>query len=267
MTRQVLHNSTLGKYLAARILIEKVEQLDKTVGTNAKKGKVVVAKNGPYIVSGNLPLVKEIIVIDGVEGCPGDWSVGESYPSRETYALCRCGKSKTKPYCDGSHVKAGFDGTETASKEKFIDQAEAIGGRDIVLLDVPTLCARARFCHQAGGIWELVYNQQDEQTRKKAEKIANQCPTGRLVIWDKKTEEPMEPHYDPSISLIEDPEKDVSGGIWLKGGIPVTSADGKPYETRNRMTLCRCGESKNKPFCDGSHIDCGFNDSNPSINE
>ena len=58
--------------------------------------------------------------------------------------------------------------------------------------------------------------------------------------------------------LIENPEAGTSGPIWVKGGIPIESADGTEYETRNRVTLCRCGQSKNKPFCDGAHISIGF---------
>jgi CDGSH-type Zn-finger protein len=39
----------------------------------------------------------------------------------------------------------------------------------------------------------------------------------------------------------------------VRGGITIESADGVPYEVRNRVTLCRCGRSDNKPFCDASH--------------
>ncbi|MFE2733740.1 CDGSH iron-sulfur domain-containing protein [Streptomyces sp. NPDC059349] len=46
----------------------------------------------------------------------------------------------------------------------------------------------------------------------------------------------------------------------MRGGIPVTAADGTPYEVRNRVTLCRCGASRNKPFCDGTHASIGFKD-------
>ena len=60
--------------------------------------------------------------------------------------------------------------------------------------------------------------------------------------------------------LIEDPSLGVSGPLWVRGGIPVTGADGGQYEVRKRVTLCRCGQSKNKPFCDGSHIEAGFKD-------
>ena len=56
-----------------------------------------------------------------------------------------------------------------------------------------------------------------------------------------------------SIGIVEDPAKRCSGPLWVLGGIAVESAGGEAYEVRNRVTLCRCGASKNKPFCDGTH--------------
>ena len=50
----------------------------------------------------------------------------------------------------------------------------------------------------------------------------------------------------------------VKPGFEIRG---VTVADGERYEVRNRVTLCRCGASANKPFCDGAHGDAGFSDS------
>ncbi|WP_298253461.1 CDGSH iron-sulfur domain-containing protein [Bradyrhizobium sp.] len=61
-----------------------------------------------------------------------------------------------------------------------------------------------------------------------------------------------------SIGLVEDPLDGCSGPLWLRGGIAVISADGFEYEVRNRVTLCRCGASKNKPFCDGTHASIKF---------
>jgi CDGSH-type Zn-finger protein len=254
-----------GNYFALAAIDQNGASLDNPEQHKAKKGKVIVAKDGPYLVSGGLPLAKEFIVNDENEGCPTEWAPGEKFPDREAYALCRCGESKHKPFCDGTHAKVGFDGTETASRKKYLDEAEVIGGKDIALLDVPKLCARARFCHQGRGIWQIAASQKDEKTRARAEHIAGQCPAGRLVIWDKAKETAVEPPFDPSISLVEDPHKRVSGGIWLKGGVALESADGKAYETRNRVTLCRCGQSSNKPFCDGTHIDGKFDDGDESL--
>ena len=52
----------------------------------------------------------------------------------------------------------------------------------------------------------------------------------------------------------------MGGPIYVRGGIPIASLDGTPYEVRNRVALCRCGASQNKPFCDGSHVDAAFRD-------
>ena len=86
------------------------------------------------------------------------------------------------------------------------------------------------------------------------------CPSGRLVVWDKATRQPYEPTFEPSLGLVQDPVAGVSGPIWVRGGIAIESADGEAYEIRNRVTLCRCGASGNKPFCDGSHGTVGFKD-------
>jgi CDGSH-type Zn-finger protein len=228
-----------------------------------KKYKVVISKNGPYLISGKLPLAKEIYNVDN-NGNPGTYEKGEAYPEKESYALCRCGKSGNKPFCDGTHVKVNFDGTETADNEKYLKMAEKTSGPDLDLTDVQNLCSNARFCHK--GTWEHTQNSNNPESKKIAIDTACKCPSGRLVVWDKKTGKPIEPEFEPSISLLEDRAAKVSGPIYLKGGIPLKSEDGTQYETRNRMTVCRCGNSKNKPFCDGSHISCKFNDGDRSIN-
>ncbi len=64
----------------------------------------------------------------------------------------------------------------------------------------------------------------------------------------------MEPAFEPSVAVVAD------GPLFVRGGVEVIGADGEPYETRNRVTLCRCGRSENKPFCDGSHAEVGFTD-------
>lgn len=228
------------------------------------KNKVVISKNGPYLVSGKLPLVKEIAVV-GEEGEPETWVKKEEYPEQNDCSLCRCGHSHNKPYCDGTHKKINFNGNETASKESYLDQADKLSGPDLVLTDANNFCSRARFCHLSGGTWNNVENSDNPAAKKAAIQSACNCPSGRLVVWDKKTGKPIEPKHKPTISITEDPQAKVSGPIWLKGNVSLESADGSKYETRNRMTLCRCGHSQNKPFCDGSHIDANFDDGDESI--
>jgi CDGSH-type Zn-finger protein len=213
--------------------------------------KIEVTKDGPYLVSGNLPLSEQWIVTND-EGDSLDYREGKKFPAQAQYALCRCGQSANKPFCDGTHGKVKFDGAETASHQPYIEQAETIEGPAMTLTDQENLCAFARFCDPKGRIWNLV-TQDSPESQKLAIHEAAHCPAGRLVVWDKATGKAIEPKFEPSLGLIEDTEKKVGGPIWVRGGIPVVSADGKTYEIRNRMTLCRCGKSNNKPFCDGNH--------------
>ena len=81
-----------------------------------------------------------------------------------------------------------------------------------------------------------------------------------MGAWDNDTQKPFEPHYDPSVGLIEDQAIHSSGGLWVRGGIPVQTEGGETYEIRNRVTLCRCGQSSNKPFCNGAHASMKWND-------
>jgi len=127
------------------------------------EARVQVGKNGPYRVSGNLPLGEEIIGADGT-GESVKWQHGRTFPLQQQYALCRCGHSAHKPFCDGSHSKVGFDGTETASRAPYRDQAKVIRGATMTLTDVESLCASGRFCDPNGSVWNLV-NDPDDRSR------------------------------------------------------------------------------------------------------
>jgi CDGSH-type Zn-finger protein len=214
-------------------------------------GRIKVTKSGPYIVTGSVPLLEYEIVVDE-EGCSVEWRDIKKYPLQVEYALCRCGNSGNKPFCDKSHLW-GFDYNETASKQPYLEQAERIEGPDLSLTDAEDLCSFARFCDRAGGIWDLTLQSNEPGARQIAIKEAGNCPSGRLVVWDKGGGV-IEPPFQPSIVLVNDPQEGVRGPIWVRGGIPVEAADGEVYEIRNRVTLCRCGMSINKPFCDSSHI-------------
>ena len=214
--------------------------------------RIKVCKNGPYAVSGKVPITTQTISCDE-KGTPRQWVGGGKYPVLENCSLCRCGQSGHKPFCDGTHVKVKFDGTESASRQPYAEQAKKIDGPTLELDDAEILCASARFCHRGGEIWSLIFKTEEPETRKIVIDDTADCPSGRLVIHDKKTGKTIEPDLEKSIGLVEDPNIGVSGPIWIRGGIPVESADGREYEVRNRVTLCRCGKSANKPFCDSSH--------------
>lgn len=219
--------------------------------TEPKEIYIKVTNNGPYLVYGMPEISQKTILADennfGIEY--GDGKVFEIIT--EPVALCRCGKTKNPPFCDGSHIDSGFDGTETASFEPILESAIKHEGPNLTLADNEKLCAFARFCDAQGGIWNLI-KEGTEASDAVAVKEANLCPAGRLIILDKEGKI-LEENLPKSIALLDDDGLKISGPLWLRGGIRVESADGKSYEVRNRQTICRCGESKNKPFCDCSH--------------
>jgi CDGSH-type Zn-finger protein len=223
-----------------------------------KDARILVTEDGPYVVTGAVPLVRAEIVTNEA-GESVEWRETECSDAGARYSLCRCGKSKMKPFCDASHLD-GFDGTETAGHGTYLEESVPITGPGIVLHDARKFCAEARFCDRAGGLWNLVSECADPKIRALAEHMAMLCPSGRYVACDAETNEPAEFEWEPSIVLVEDPQLGVSGPLWVRGGIRIFDAEGQPYEVRNRVTLCRCGESKDKPFCDGSHITAKFRD-------
>ena len=222
--------------------------------------KIIVGKNGPYRVKGNIPLSIQVIT-PNKEGLSWEWKEAREFEVPEAgYSLCRCGHSNNKPFCDSTHAKIGFDGTETATRKPYARQAEILNGPTMTLSDAEGLCAFARFCDPGGQIWNLIEQTNDPKARDLVIREANHCPSGRLVVNDKKTGEEIEHDLPKSIGVIEDPALSVSGPLWVRGGIRVESENGKPYEIRNRVTLCRCGASSNMPFCNGSHASIKFKD-------
>ncbi len=262
----------IGLYsLREKVIVSKLEKHNRAPGqqdsnaelflaTNAgsprnpstSRLRIKVSKDGPYIVMGGVALTVNEIVLDD-KGSPFEWRASRSYPVTNTYRLCRCGKSKTSPFCDNSHNAIGFDGTETASLQSFRSEAEVLTGPELTLFDLPKLCVHAGFCDRMGGTWALTQYSDTPEAREIAIEQAGNCPSGRLGVCDKDGNE-IEPEYEPSIVLVEDRNKGVSGPLWVRGRIPIESVEGTTYEIRNRVTLCRCGKSANKPFCDGEHL-------------
>ncbi len=213
-----------------------------------------ILKNGPYLVSGNVPLFPMIIQCAGNADIPYQWLKGENLQTTGNYLLCRCGQSKTKPFCDGTHVAVNFSArAEVSDNEPYEKMAKVIDGQTLALKDAEILCASARFCHRRGDIWGQIPQSDKPELKANALRNACDCPSGRLVVVDKEKGLAVEPPLEKTIGLIEDPSKGVDGPLWIRGKIPVYSAKGALYEVRNRVTLCRCGKSTNKPFCDSSH--------------
>lgn len=221
--------------------------------------KIKIVKNGPYLVSGGVKLSHSIMQSVGHHR---EYLPGKEMQQSDSYALCRCGQSKNMPFCDGSHAHAEFDGSEVADTAPFNERVEVFLGPTLDLFD-DNRCAYARFCHREDGdVWNLTEQSDDPHLRNEAITAAVECPAGRLVQHDKQNgHKAIEPTYsEPEIVILEDPEKNCSGPLFVKGEIPLESAEGFEYEKRNRYALCRCGSSANKPFCDARHVNIGFDD-------
>ncbi len=215
--------------------------------------RITVTERGPYLIYGRPPLAAQFIMPDENNE---SWYFQEGRhfsTESEPTALCRCGASQRHPYCDNSHRHADWDPALTAPDERLLDRAEQIEGGPITLTDNPAYCVFARFCHPFGDAWTLTEQSDNPEARKMAIREASMCPSGRLTARDRRTGLAYEYPFEPSLGLIEDPVIASSGGLWLRGGIPMYRPDGRRYEIRNRVVVCRCGQSTNKPFCDGAH--------------
>jgi len=216
--------------------------------------KIKVLKNGPYELIGNIP-VNHMKYVQNEKGYSLSYEEIQKYPVENKMHLCRCGRSNNKPYCDGSHNQ-GFDGTETAKAKTYDEMAKFIEGKQMDLLDAEELCAVARFCDTKSGTWNLVENAENPEAVDIVKHQTTHCPSGRLTMVT-KTGERLEPLLEKEASVLEDPSANVMGPIWVKGGITIENSEGLIYPERNRVTLCRCGKSSNKPFCDASHMKKG----------
>ncbi|MEG2865164.1 MAG: CDGSH iron-sulfur domain-containing protein [Mucinivorans sp.] len=227
-----------------------------------EKFQIRITQAGPYVVFGNPPIRSQTIIADA-DGRSWAYLAGDKNYAKigiESVALCRCGHSQNAPYCDAHHLKTKWNPSLTASRRSLCADAERIVGPTLTLTDNPKYCAYARFCDARGNSWNLTRSSGDVQNRIWAIQTVQNCPSGRLKAWDNESSKALEPTLAPQVGLIEDPVLGVSGPLWVMGGIPVVAADDYVFQVRNRVSLCRCGASANKPFCDGTHAKVKFTD-------
>lgn len=224
--------------------------------TQGRAPRITVEPNGPYIVEGSVPLVRKTQIVSEY-GEPLTWRKGETLSTGKTYLLCRCGQSKNRPFCDDSHLQASFDGTETAPTNSTAERQEIHpGGRHLIVKRDNTICAEAGFCGtRLTNIRKMMKDADEPAVRAAIIAMVERCPSGSYTY----AIEPGEPDVEPDLPVqiaatveITD-EGPIDGPLWVTGGIPVQRADGRPFETRQRVTLCNCGHSNIKPLCDGTH--------------
>ncbi len=216
--------------------------------------KVSMYENGPIQVDGAVPLSRRQIV-KTEHGEPVAYRDSGPVEADERYFLCRCGASENKPFCDGTHAKVGFESDEP-DLGTYADRSSALGGTKITVSDDRSICVHAGFCgNEATNVWKMVADVDDDTiVRSQVIAMVDRCPSGALTYRLEGEDEANEASLAQEIAIIDD------GPLYVSGGIPVSRSDGEAIETRNRVTLCRCGASTTKPLCDGSHSEAGFRD-------
>lgn len=219
--------------------------------------RIKILPDGPYLVTGAVPVSRRSI-IRSEHGESMTWQTTARIETGDTVALCRCGGSANKPFCDGTHAKVRFDGNETAPTDTYDDRATNYHTDQVEVRDDRGICEHAGFCsNRLTNVWEMVAGAaaEDSVVRSQMMSMVEHCPSGALTYRVGPGGEDIEPELATAIGVTDD------GPYYVTGGIPIERSDGEPFESRNRVTLCRCGASSNKPLCDGSHQDAGFADS------
>jgi len=187
-------------------------------------------KDGPFLVK-NLKFFKN--------------SKWQDIPVQPEVHLCRCGGSSTKPFCDGTHVKIGF--TDEKEEDRVPDKLETYEGKDITIHDNRGVCSHAGHCtDNSPKVFRMGKEPWIDPDGDDAEKTAttiNMCPSGALGYT--KDGKLVKDYDGPPLIFIQ---KD--GPYRVKGRCELI---GEKSESEEHYTLCRCGHSKNKPFCNGQH--------------
>ncbi len=175
---------------------------------------------------------------------------GEKVPVRRVMLLCRCGKSKQKPFCDGSHEKMIFEVRKKPVRGK--EKAKDYVGKDITIHFSIRVCAHAGVCFMklpsvfdrdkkpwinpdGAGVQEII-------------DLINRCPSGALS-YSKAVDAVDCRKRSPKIVIIPEGPFNVQGDIRLRD-----EEGTEPYNPEH-YCLCRCGKTRNTPFCDGAHLD------------
>ena len=219
--------------------------------------RISIMKKGPYIVEGAVPLVRKIQIVSEY-GEPLSWQLLERLQlPGERYSLCRCGNSKHMPFCDKTHLFKPFDGKETAVTDGTADDFKLLpGGKQIIVHLSRDLCMNSGFCNLRDiGIVQLTAESEDTLKRSLAIAMIERCPSGALTYQLDPDEPDVEPDLPQEIAETFEVTSQgrIRGPLWVTGYLAIKRSDGLPFVARNRVTLCCCGNSRNKPLCDGTH--------------
>jgi len=208
------------------------------------KPKITPREDGPLVVS-NPPILRH--------------RDGEEIETKEVVALCRCGMSKNKPFCDGAHNDGGFRSApdHTKLRNAEITYAGEVEGQQVTIGYTPVLCSHAAECSKRAGD---VFNPKEKpwvqpENGKLADilSVMAACPSGALRVSVGDT-----PGHHLTSGDVEI-EVEPHGPYWVKN-VEIEAEFNGVGASHSKYVLCRCGLSKNKPFCDGSHYDAGWRD-------
>jgi CDGSH-type Zn-finger protein len=179
----------------------------------------------------------------------------EPIACKPVLALCRCGGSATKPFCDGTHKKTGFSGAkETPTSEA---KRDTYRGKKITIYDDRAICSHSARCSDnLAAVFKYGSEPWIDPDGAGVEAIIDavrKCPSGALGYALDDVEAPAQ-QRSPGVTVTKDGPYAVVGSIALSGQAAGEIAATECY------ALCRCGGSKNKPFCDGTHWSIGFRD-------
>jgi CDGSH-type Zn-finger protein/truncated hemoglobin YjbI/ferredoxin len=185
-------------------------------------------------------------------------------------ALCRCGGSSIKPFCDGTHSEIGF--TSEKDPERVPDRREKFVGQQVTILDNRGTCQHAGYCtDRLATVFRLDSEPFVAPSGGRMDEIiraVRDCPSGALSYAIDGREAREQVDYDdqrePAIEVTKD------GPYRITGGIPLTDGEGNDERrnegaSREHYALCRCGHSQNKPYCSGMHWYVDFKDPAPDL--
>jgi len=211
---------------------------------------VVTAKNGPYLVT-NVPVLRT--------------PLGERLTVPPQVALCRCGASAMKPFCDGTHATSGF--TDDKDPNRVPDQRDTYPGQQVTIFDNRGICQHSGLCTDrlptAFRTDKEPFVAPSGARMDELVRAVRDCPSGALSLaFDGEKARSLADWHGQRERAIEITQ---DGPYRVTGGVPLIDAAGEDVpraagSSREHYALCRCGHSQNKPFCSGMHWYIGFRD-------
>lgn len=182
-------------------------------------------------------------------------SKGENIETQKITALCRCGASSNKPFCDGSHTKVNFSGQRETDKP--IDKEREYAGKEITVYDNRLICSHAAECvknlPEVFRLGDRPWIAPDNASPDEIISVVKKCPSGALS-YSLGGDHVRDFGLPIEIDIAKD------GPYNVTGNIVINVEDHLEPPSKEHYALCRCGASKNKPYCDGSHADAHFKD-------